>query len=108
MYLCDARDRVAVEARVELQPSCQRLFPVIPGSNTLCATRKSELAHRGMVQASLVALAKAASRLARLRKAPITLSEKAADRIRDLLSKRDKVRPVYRAAKKVAGKLEQL
>lgn len=43
-----------------------------------------------MVQASLVAFAKAASRLARLRKAPITLSERAADRIRDLLSKRDK------------------
>ncbi|KAK9822785.1 hypothetical protein WJX74_008823 [Apatococcus lobatus] len=43
-----------------------------------------------MVQASLVAFAQAASRLARLRKAPITLSERAADRIRDLLGKRDK------------------
>ena len=43
-----------------------------------------------MVQASLLVLARAAG-LARLRKAPITLSQKAADRIRELLSKRDKV-----------------
>ena len=59
----------------------------------LKARRSANASPQGMVQTSLAALAAAVARAApRLRKAPIALSDAAAERIRALLDKRNKAR----------------
>ena len=61
-----------------------------------------------MVQPSLALLAAAVSRAApRLRKAPIVLTDAAANRIRDLLDRRNKVCPRICVAEKASGTLGQ-